>query len=183
MQIEYPNRVMSSGGNFAYPDSAMETPDTQHAIYEFDNFTMVWEHTVGAGLGPFQRTHGVAFVGRNGTLVVDREKWEIYPETERTSGGPPRYRLAAQPVRVARPDDRGLDHHTANFVDCMWTRDTPSCDVKTGSLAAVNAHLGNIALRTGDTLDWDAANLRFRANRSADGLLQTEYRRPWRIPG
>ena len=183
MQVEYPNRVMSSGGSFAYPDSAMETPDTQQAIYEFDNFTMVWDHAAGVGLGPYQRTHGVAFIGYNGTLVVDREKWELYPETDWRSGNPPPYRMTARPARVARPDQRGLDQHTANFIDCMWSRDTPRCDVRTGSLAAVNAHLGNVALRTGDVLDWDAANLRFRANRSADELLQNEYRRPWRIPG
>ena len=50
MQVEYPKRVMSTGGNFGFPETAMETPDTQHAIYEFDDFTMVWEHTMGAGL-------------------------------------------------------------------------------------------------------------------------------------
>ena len=91
--------------------------------------------------------------------------------------------MTGQPIRTSRPEDRGLDHHTANFVDCMWTRDKPACDVRTGSLAAVNAHLGNIAVRTGDALDWDGANLRFRDNPSADELLQNEYRSPWRIPG
>ena len=183
MQVEHPKRVMSTGGNFGFPESAMETPDTQQAIYEFDDFTMVWEHTMGAGLGPFQRTHGVAFVGRNGTLVVDRNQWEIFPETERGASGPPSYRMAGQPVRTSRPEDRGLDHHTADFVDCMWTREKPACDVRTGSMAAVNAHLGNIALRTRETLEWDAGNLRFADDPVADELLQTEYRRPWRIPG
>ena len=183
MQVEYPKRVMSTGGNFGFPESAMETPDTQQAIYEFDDFTMLWEHTMGVGLGPFQRTHGVAFIGRNGTLVVDRNQWEIFPETEWRSGGPPSFRMAGQPVRTSRPEDRGLDHHTANFIDCMRTREEPACDVRTGSLAAVNAHLGNVAQRTGDALDWDATTLSFRDNDSANGLLQNEYRSPWQIPG
>jgi|TARA_Y100000310_G_scaffold341105_1_gene439167 predicted dehydrogenase len=182
MKATYPNRVMSSGGNFAYPDSAMQTPDTQQAIYEFDSFTMLWEHAVGIGLGPFQRGHGIAFIGNNGTLVVDREKWQVFAETERTAGGKRRSKIPEQPTRAARPEARGLNQHTENFIDCMRSRETPSCDVKTASLAAVNAHLGNIALRTGDTLALQGEELRFKANRSANALLTPTYRLPWRLP-
>lgn len=177
MQATYPHRVVSSGGNFAYPDSAMETPDTQQAIYEFDGFSMIWEHAVGIGLGPFQRTHGIAFIGNNGTLVVDRQKWELFPEKE--SG---RYKLTSQPAQVARPGQTGLDQHTTNFIDCMRTRKAPRCDVNTASLAAVNAHLGNVALRTGDALNWDATDNRFTNNKAANAYLEPDYRRPWRLP-
>ena len=104
MQAEYPKQVMSTGGNFAYPDSAMETPDTQQAIYQFDDFTMIWEHAVGVGLGPFQRSHGVAFIGNNGTLVVDRQQWEIFPEVERSTG---QYKVAAQPIKRAKAGEEG----------------------------------------------------------------------------
>jgi len=173
--------VLSSGGNFAYPDSAMETPDTQQAIYQFDGFSMIWEHAVGIGLGPFQRTHGIAFVGNNGTLVVDRQKWEIFPEVETTASGT-RYKLPAQPARLARPEARGLNQHTADFIKCMRTRETPRCDVRTASLAAVNAHLGNIAMRTGNALDWNKDTQRFSDNRSANAFLKPDYRGPWQLP-
>ena len=181
MQADYPQRVLSSGGNFAYPDSAMETPDTQQAIYQFDGFSMIWEHAVGIGLGPFQRTHGIAFVGNNGTLVVDRQKWEIFPEVETTASGT-RYKLPAQPARLARSEARGLNQHTADFIKCMRTRETPRCDVRTASLAAVNAHLGNIAMRTGNALDWNKDTQRFSDNRSANAFLKPDYRGPWQLP-
>ena len=183
MRTTYPKRVMSSGSNFAAAYKGMETPDMQQAIYEFDGFTMVWEHAMGLGLGPFQRSHGVAFVGSNGTLVVDRDQWEILPETEAAQDGPSSYRMAARPVRRALPQERGLDQHTANFIDCVRTGARPACDVQTGSMAAVNAHLGNVALRTGDTLEWDAEKLHFRGNRAANDLLEPEYRGPWQMPG
>ena len=153
---KFPNRIMSGGGKFADPGSAMETPDTQQAIYEYDDFTMIWEHAVGIGLGPFQRSHGIAFVSNNGTLVVDRSGWELFPESSSMRGGESTYRMAAQPPRRARPEARGLNQHAENFVDCMRTRSKPNCDVAAGNLAAINAHLGNIALRTGDTLEWDS---------------------------
>lgn len=181
MQTRFPKSVMSSGGNFAYPHSAMETPDTQTAVYEFDGFSMLWEHAAGIGLGPFQRPHGIAFIGNNGTLVVDRQQWEIFPEQEKGPDGL-RYKLPSQPAQVARPEARGLDQHTENFIQCMRSRATPRCDVRTGSLAAINAHLGNIALRTGDVIDWQAEKGRFEGNRAANALLKPDYRRPWRLP-
>ncbi|MED5461703.1 MAG: Gfo/Idh/MocA family oxidoreductase [Pseudomonadota bacterium] len=179
---KFPNRIMSGGGKFADPGSAMETPDTQQAIYEYDDFTMIWEHAVGIGLGPFQRSHGIAFVGNNGTLVVDRSGWELFPESSSMRGGESTYRMAAQPPRRARPEARGLNQHAENFVDCMRTRSKPNCDVAAGNLAAINAHLGNIALRTGDTLEWDSVKYRFRGNRQANDFLKPDYRRPWRLP-
>ena len=179
MQASGPNRVMSSGGAFAYPDGGMETPDTQQAIYEFDDFTMIWEHAIGISQGPFQRAHGVAFIGNNATLVVDREKWEIYPETELNSL---QYKVPAQATRHALPNERGLDQHTANFVAAIREDEPLHCDIGTGSLAAMNAHLGNIALRTGETLTWVGARQRFSGSRAANRLLKPDYRQPWKLP-
>jgi predicted dehydrogenase len=181
MRARFPRKVMSSGGHFAYPDTAMETPDTQTAIYEFDGFSMMWEHAVGIGLGPFQRPHGVAFIGNNGTLVADRDQWEVIPEQERGPDGT-QGRMPSRPARVVPREARGLDQHTENFIECMRTRATPRCDVGTASLAAINAHLGNIALRTGDVLEWRAEKKRFQGNRAANAMLQPDYRRPWRLP-
>ena len=181
MRARFARKVMSSGGHFAYPDTAMETPDTQTAIYEFDGFSMMWEHAVGIGLGPFQRPHGVAFIGNNGTLVADRDQWEVIPEQERGPDGT-QGRMPSRPARVVPREARGLDQHTENFIECMRTRATPRCDVGTASLAAINAHLGNIALRTGDVLEWRAEKKRFQGNRAANAMLQPDYRRPWRLP-
>src|SRR5215210_6200915 len=46
MEVSRPKSVMSMGGRYGYDESedAAETPDTQQAIYEFDGFSMVWEH-------------------------------------------------------------------------------------------------------------------------------------------
>ena len=140
--------VVASGGKFAYPDDAEETPDTLQAIYEFDDFSMIWEHAAGIGLGPFQRAHGVAFVGNEGTLVVDRGRWEVFAETG-TEAGKPYYKMDPVPEHRAQAGEGGLDQHTANFIECMQTRAQPRCHAATGSLAAVNAHLTFRSGRTG----------------------------------
>ena len=114
--------VVASGGKCAYPDDAEETPDTLQAIYEFDDFSMIWEHAVGIGLG-----------------------------------------------------------HTANFIECMQTRAQPRCHAATGSLVAVNAHLGNVSFRTNRKVHWDASAHRFRDNAEANRMLTPRYRGPWQL--
>jgi predicted dehydrogenase len=59
MKAGGPKSVVSMGGKFAYPNDAMQTPDTQQAIYEFDDFSMIWEHAVGINGGPFNVIMGL----------------------------------------------------------------------------------------------------------------------------
>ena len=47
MGVSAPKSVMASGGKFAYPDDASETPDTLQTVYEYDGFNMLWEHATG----------------------------------------------------------------------------------------------------------------------------------------
>ena len=98
MGVKAPRAAVSVGGKFGFPDDAEETPDTQQALWEFDGYSMIWEHATAVGQGPYMRDHGVAFHGNNGVLVVDRGGWEVYPETE-TKDGKKRYRYAGEPRR------------------------------------------------------------------------------------
>ncbi len=171
MQAVAPRAVLSAGGAFAYPDGGMETPDTQQAIFEYDDFSMLWEHAAGIDNGPYGRDHGVAFIGNNGTLVVDRQGWQIIPEGEK---------VEAVPVQAAR--ESGFNRHTRNFIDCIKSRAEPACPPRTAWLAAVNAHLGNVAFRTGRKVYWDQESLSFPGDDEANALIRSSYRRPWKLP-
>ena len=181
MKASAPKAVMASGGKFAYPDDASETPDTLQAIYEFDDFSMLWEHGTGIGQGPYGRDHGVAFIGNTGTLVVDRSGWELIPETERISGQL-QYKMPAMPPRNVDPSRRGLDQHTQNFIDCMKTREKPKCHTEIGAHTAIVAHMGNIAFKTGQKIYWDEASGTFKNQAAANQLMEAQYRAPWKLP-
>jgi predicted dehydrogenase len=175
MKAETPRSVLSAGGKFAYPDDAAETPDTQQAIYEFDDFTLMWEHGVGISNGPYNRGHGVAFIGNDGTVVVDRGGWEVIPETEGD-----RYRTPAVPRRSGTVT--GVDPHAADFIQSIRARSTPSCSVEAAANTAIVAHLGNVAYKVGRKLRWDAARQEFAGDREANRLMTPTYRAPWRLP-
>src|SRR5690606_3046944 len=72
IKASVPKSIVATGGVYADPNTAAETPDTLTALYEFDDFNIQWEHALGIESGPYSRDHGVAFIGNNGTLVVNR---------------------------------------------------------------------------------------------------------------
>lgn len=171
-----PNAVMASGGKYAFPNDAMETPDTLQAIYDFGDFGLIWEHTIGIYGGNYGRGHGVAFIGEYGTLVVDRGGWEVIPEKER--GG--KEKMEAVPHQPST--GKGLDLHVQNFLECMKNRNKPNCDVEIGAHIARIAHLGNIAYKTGRKLYWDPQQNVFINDEEATRMVKATYRDPWKLP-
>lgn len=178
MNVYVPKSVISSGGKYAFPNDAMETPDTQQAIYEFQDFGLIWDHTIGIYGGPYGREHGVAYIGEYGTLVVDRAGWEVIPELDMNK----KEKMEKQPLKVRSGEASGLDLHVMNFLECIRTREKPNADIEIGAHIARIAHLGNIAYRTGRKVFWDAANNNIINDPEASKLVNASYRTPWKIP-
>ncbi|GAB3697698.1 Gfo/Idh/MocA family oxidoreductase [Spirosoma flavus] len=181
MNAKAPKSVMASGGKLAYPDDASETPDTLQAVYEYEGFNMLWEHATGIDGGNYGRTEGIAFIGNNATLVLNRDGWELLPETE-TKNGIKVYKVEDIPNQVRNGDYLG--EHTKNFVQAIKAND-PSilkCGIETGSIAAINAHMGNIAYKTGRKVYWDATAKGFKNDTQANALIAAHYHNGWKLP-
>ena len=182
MKASLPKSVMALGGKFAYPDDASETPDTLQTVYEFDGFSVLWEHATGIDGGNYGRNHGIAFIGNNGTLVLDRGGWEVIPERDRPNWdqdlGP-----KIEPVPIQRVDANGLDLHTTNFLEAVKKRDESvlNAPIKIGYDAAMVCHMGNIAYKTGERLFWNAEKGGFD-NVEADAHLGKTYHNGWKLP-
>jgi predicted dehydrogenase len=169
-----PLSVAASGGNRAFPDRAHETFDTLSVTYQLPDHNITWEHTAGIETGPWGRNYGLAFVGNDATLVIDRASWDLFPES---SGG--KFRVPALPRQT------GSDSHEAhlkNWIDCLKTRKDPNCPIEIGRLAAIYTHMGNIALRTNSRLVWSDGSRNFGNNAAANALLAPSYRKPWTLP-
>ncbi len=179
MGIKAPSSAMSIGGKYGFPSDAQETPDTQQVLWQFPDFSMVWEHAIGVGRGPETREHGVLFHGNNGVLVVDRAGWEVYPETD-AKDKPREYRSAGLPRQDAGRQDYHL-LHVRNFLDCMRSRKQPRSDVEIGHNSMIACHLGNMAFRLGRRVDWNVENEKVVNDPEAQKLVTREYRAPWTL--
>jgi predicted dehydrogenase len=185
MQANAPISVMATGGKLAYPDDASETPDTLQAIFQYQDFNMLWEHATGIDTGPYNRREGIAFIGNNGTLVVDRGGYEVIVEHEAqgyAASGKPKMEPIEKFVKPAEVNY--LDLHTQNFVEAVRKNDQSHLNtpIKSGSVAAINAQMGNIAYRTGTKVFWDAAKGNFKNNAEANKMIQAQYHNGWEMP-
>ena len=172
MKASAPRSVMASGGKLAYPDDASETPDTLQATYEYPGFNMLWEHSTGIDGGNYGRNHGIAFIGNNGTLVVDRGGWEVIAEGDK---------METIPLRKKEGND--LDRHMVNFISCVRENkpDKLNCPLQVGSMAAINCLMGNVAYKTGKKIFWDQELSKF-SDRKSNKLIRIKYHNGWKLP-
>ncbi|MBX2817820.1 MAG: Gfo/Idh/MocA family oxidoreductase [Saprospiraceae bacterium] len=184
MNATAPKSVMASGGKLAYPNDASETPDTLQAVFEYDKFNMLWEHATGIDGGNYGRTEGIAFIGNEATLVLNRQGWELIPETIGGEDGIRRNKLEGLP-KQSRPGGRNyLDDHAQNFVDAIRENkpDSLACGIESGSVAAINAHMGNVAYQTGRKVYWNAQEGDFGSDHEANNAITPIYHNGWELP-
>jgi predicted dehydrogenase len=163
MKADTPLAVAALGGKFADPGSADETPDTLMTLYEFDRFNIIWDHAVGIGNGDYNRDHGIAFIGNNGTLVLNRGGWEVIEEKKNAN---------KVSVLFKKSVDNGLEKHWQNFAGVIRSGNTGDlhCPIEAGAHVATVAQMGNIAFRSKKRVDWDKF-----AGKFADAGLNDEY--------
>ncbi|HVW14440.1 MAG TPA: Gfo/Idh/MocA family oxidoreductase [Mucilaginibacter sp.] len=175
MNSPTPKSVSAAGGRFAYPDLFEETPDTLTTVYEFDGFNMVWDSALGIDNGSYGRQHGIAYIGNNGTLILNREGWEVIEES-------------ANKNKVSKPyakvQDDGVDKHWENFVSVVKSRKMEDlhCPIQAGAHVATVAQMGNIAYRSGEKLHWNAAANSFTDNAINKQYLMKEYHNGYKLP-
>jgi predicted dehydrogenase len=179
-RVQVPTEIMSIGGKLGYPNDAMETPDTQQVLFKCDDYSIIWQHAIGVGRGPEAREHGAALHGNNGVLVLDRNGWEVVPETKAVDE-PRRFKMAGIP-KTARSRADGRDLHVRNFLDCLRTRKKPVADVELGHESVTVCHLANIAYRTGRIIRWDPVKEFVIGDPAANKLVSRSYRAPWKLP-
>lgn len=144
-----PIKAVSIGTHIAAKD-VWETPDTVQTLLSYDSFQAYFE---GAFANARNRAM-VEFMGTEGTLYCDRGRFEIHPERG----------IGKYEEMVLGTGERGKDFyqtpdgelaHLTNWVECVRSRKMPNCPAEEGVKSAAAAHLANIALRTGQTAEYN----------------------------
>ena len=114
---------------------------------------------------------GVTFEGERGAIHVDRSKISSTPSE-----------IVSEPAVEGRVHLYESDNHHQNWLDSIRSRKPPICDVTIGHRSATVCHLGNIALRLGRKITWDAAQQTIADDSEAAAMLARPYRAPWKLP-
>jgi len=175
--VEGPDVVMTYAGNTSDQVRMRDTFDTMTMVYPKKDFVINYDVTAGCQNGPYEKLYGIAFIGDNGTIVVDRGGYRLYPEWDNET----RTHKAEEKVLTGMQESHG--EHVRNFLDCIKTRTTPACTPEMGRAAAIHVHIANISARIGEhLLMWDDTNGRFTNNEKANQYITPVYRAPWELP-
>ncbi|MEL6123615.1 MAG: Gfo/Idh/MocA family oxidoreductase, partial [Bacteroidota bacterium] len=153
LDVEYPTRVSSTGGRYAYDDD-WEFYDTQLANFEFEGGKLItWE---GRSCNPHphhKRGRGVTIHGTKGTVLLDRLDYYAYDMDNKE------IKHVKENGSSGTTDVVGggslTDMHMDNFANAIREDEALNADIEGGYTSNLLAHLGNIAQESGGLLDID----------------------------
>ena len=163
--VEFPTRVTSSGGRYRYIDD-QQTPDTHAVCYEFaGGKQMTWE-----GTSCHRRQLGfVHFYGSKGMMELDSSgTYRILDEKNKL-------------IREEKSPSRGDDAHLTNFFAAI-RNDKPlelNAEIAKGYKSTLLCHLGNIAHRTGRTLNCSTKDGHILGDNKAMSHWKRDYEKNW----
>ena len=112
---------------------------------------------------------GVLFVGDGGMLLSDYGKHVLLPRDK--------FKDYKRPEKTI-PESIG---HHQEWVRACKTGEPTTCNFDyAGPLTEAN-HLGNVAFRAGQKLEWDAKNMKFPNAPEAEKFLKRDYRKGWTL--
>jgi predicted dehydrogenase len=180
--VDFPTKVVSAGGRFAYKDD-WETPDTQTITIEFANNTaMTWEGR-SCNDFPVEGTgRGVIFYGEKGTMVIPGgDDYKIYDPANKLIKEVKTDIEQADAVNTMGMGERLDSLHLSNFVESVREKSTLTMPISEGHKSTLLPQLGNIAYRTGRTLYIDPSNGHIKNDKEAQQLYSRQYEKGWEM--
>lgn len=172
---QYPKSVHSTGGRHIKEDNT-DAPDAQVVNYEFDDFTVVWEHRQFGGNGAEKHNVGCYFYGTEGMLHLGwLDGWTFYPT------GRSREPIHEE-AQLHLPDQQNIPELWENFLACIESGQKPVSDIEFGHRSTTMSLLGMLSLKLGRSVRWDGEKEVIPGDDEANRLLRREYRQPWQYP-
>jgi len=193
--FDAPVSVAALGGKLVDFDNR-EVPDTMEVVWQYPGNTLVtFSQFNASGTQPAARPCEIEFRGTKGTLYFSSRGYEVVPEMITPNQFAARSPIDRNLERGWRTGEKAMIEpkkvsgtmrdadHARNFLDCIKSREKPSCDVEYGHRCTSAALIAGIAFKTRSLLDWDASKELFTNNSEAHKLLSYEYRKPHVFPG
>lgn len=179
--LDYPTRVTSAGGRYAYEDD-WQTPDTQVITMDFPGrISIEWEGR-SCNNHPIQGSgRGVIFYGDKGTIVTTGDNAYTVFDMNNKVIKEVKDEFKTDTTNTTGPGDRLDAFHINNFLDCVKSGKRPNGDIEIGHKSVLLCQLGNIAQRTGRVLNCDQSNGHILHDPEAMKLWTREYEPGWEI--
>jgi len=174
--VDFPRRVTASGGRYHFKDD-WQFYDTLVTSFEYEDKMLTWEGKSCEGMKSYGRDRGSAIMGTNGTVLVDRDGYEIYDlngkkTSEFKAGG-------ATSFSGLLGLDSMTDAHFANFIAAIRKGEKLNAPITVGNVAVTMLQVSNIAWEVNRELRLDAKDGRIQDDAEAMKLWGREYEMGW----
>ncbi|HNW58916.1 MAG TPA: Gfo/Idh/MocA family oxidoreductase [bacterium] len=176
--VDLPLRVTASGGRYHFKDD-WEFYDTLVTSFEYPDAMITWEGLSCQGKKYYNRDRGAAIHGTEGTVVLDRDSYEVYSHNDTLLE---QFRLpTASTSQDLLSRDELTNIHFRNFIDAIRKGTPLNSPIAEGNKSVTILQLANIAWKLNETLDLDPATGQVRGNKKARGLCKREYAKGWEL--
>ena len=180
MDIRDPSKIVASGVGQTHETG----PTESHIVWDFPDrpgqsaFKFHW---YDGGRKPSQDLFPQAAFDTNGILMIGTDDTML---THYSGGGElmsgRRYRDINAPRILGECEDWHQCHYDDWFNACKGGKTALSSFDKAGPITEV-VLLGQVAMRAGTEIEWDASNMKVTNNKKANKYISTEYRKGWEI--
>ena len=177
LEVDYPTKVTSAGGNY-HVDDDWEFPDTQNAAFEFGNEKSIsWESLSRNGMPVLGQSTGTLIQGTKGNMLVNTSGYRLFDE----SGKQVKELLSSNSMDSSDLVGAGnlSHHHAANTLNAIRKVRQVSSPITEGHKSVLLCHLGNISQQIGRTLNINQSNGHIEGDSEARSLWGREYAKGW----
>jgi predicted dehydrogenase len=174
--VDFPDRITSSGGRYAFKDD-WQFYDTLVTTFTYPDKVLSWEGKCCSGMKYYDRDRGSIVMGTNGSVLVDRDGYEIYDLKGKMLKEFKAGQTTSSTDLVGR--DSMTDAHFANFIAGVRSGQKLNAPVSVGNVAVTMLQLSNIAWEVKRELVLDAADGSIREDAEAMKGWGRSYEPGW----
>jgi predicted dehydrogenase len=177
LDVDYPNRVTASGGRYAWKDD-WQFYDTLNTSFEYDDKMLAWESASCNGMSYFNRGRGSIIEGENGSVLVDRDGYEVYDLKGKKTG---EFKVPKEKTETSDTigADSMTDLHFANFIAGIRRGEKLNAPVSIGNVAVTMLQLTNIAWECQRALNLDPSDGKIKNDAEAMQGWTRTYEPGW----
>ena len=176
LDVDYPQRITSSGGRYEFKDD-WQFYDTLVTSFAYPDKMISWEGKSCQGMKFYNRDRGAAIMGTTGTVVVDRDGYEIYDlNGKKTSEFNTGKMTSSSDLRGA---DTMTDAHFKNFIEAIRSGEKLKAPIAVGNVSVTMLQLSNIAWEVNRELLLDTQDGKIQSDPQAMKMWGREYEKGW----
>ena len=176
LDVDYPQRITSTGGRYQFKDD-WQFYDTLVTSFAYPDKMISWEGKSCQGMKFYGRDRGAAIMGTTGTVVVDRDGYEIYDlNGKKTSEYKTGKMTSSSDLRGA---DTMTDAHFKNFIEAIRNGEKLNAPIAVGNVSVTMLQLSNIAWEVNRELLLDTQDGKIQSDAQAMKMWGREYEKGW----